>query len=447
MKSLHKLALSAALAAFFIVPALAQNPGTVTNHAFVIGGGANTTGYTSLLCTSAQLAVGQTAADPICRTLTGDVTIDAAGVTAIGSAKVTNAMLNADVYSTIHTWSAAQTVAINQNTTTAWIASNNSAGTAAAAGFVAGNGTNNGTFGIGGTGNTAFSSALQNRAYVLSNSTAAGIAVFSDGANPINFYNNGTLSGAFSGAGVFSLTTPLAASSGGTGLSSLAAGCATFLGTATSANLRGCISDETGTGLAYFQGGDIGTPSAGSAANLTLAANQVTRANLAQGVARSVVGVAGNSTANVADIQGSTANTFLGVNSAGTGVAFQSLRQIIPFYLNTVSIPQATTLFTITLGNATEAAIQALCPIAGTFRNLFIQTTAPAAGQTLTAVWRVNNADTALTCVVTGTGTTCNDTTHTATCTAGQSYAVKLTTSATTGTLTSVSGGVEFDTP
>lgn len=37
----------------------------------------------------------------------------------------------------------------------------------------------------------------------------------------------------------------------------------------TSAQLRGVLSDETGTGAAYFQGGDIGTPSSGVATNLT----------------------------------------------------------------------------------------------------------------------------------------------------------------------------------
>ncbi len=37
----------------------------------------------------------------------------------------------------------------------------------------------------------------------------------------------------------------------------------------SSAQLRGVLNDETGTGLAYFQGGDIGTPSAGVATNLT----------------------------------------------------------------------------------------------------------------------------------------------------------------------------------
>lgn len=53
--------------------------------------------------------------------------------------------------------------------------------------------------------------------------------------------------------------------------------------------------------------------------------NAVTRSMLSQGVAHSVIGVAGNATANVADIQGTTANTFLGVNSGGTGLAFSTI--------------------------------------------------------------------------------------------------------------------------
>lgn len=59
--------------------AYAQNPGTVTNHAFVIGKGPGVTGYTSLLCASGQLAVGQ-AADPVCRSVSGDATFAATGV-------------------------------------------------------------------------------------------------------------------------------------------------------------------------------------------------------------------------------------------------------------------------------------------------------------------------------------------------------------------------------
>jgi hypothetical protein len=109
MKFLTRV-LAVASAAFFIAgSALAQNAGTVTNHAFALGKGPGVGGYTSLLCGSAQLAVGQAAADPICQTITGDVTISAAGATAIGATKVTSAMLNADVFSTAHTWAGQQT--------------------------------------------------------------------------------------------------------------------------------------------------------------------------------------------------------------------------------------------------------------------------------------------------------------------------------------------------
>ncbi|TGQ11236.1 hypothetical protein EN858_15045 [Mesorhizobium sp. M4B.F.Ca.ET.215.01.1.1] len=48
-----------------------------------------------------------------------------------------------------------------------------------------------------------------------------------------------------------------------------AAGFDTFTATPSSANLRALMTDESGTGLAYFQNGDLGTPSAGVATNLT----------------------------------------------------------------------------------------------------------------------------------------------------------------------------------
>lgn len=98
MKTLS--AFRVAAAAFFVVlssVAMAQNSGTVTSHAFVLGKGPGVQGFTSLLCGSAQLAVGQSAADPICQTITGDVTISAVGVTAIGASKVTNTMLTGPV--------------------------------------------------------------------------------------------------------------------------------------------------------------------------------------------------------------------------------------------------------------------------------------------------------------------------------------------------------------
>jgi len=94
MKMINLRSLLAAFAAFFIAgSAAAQTAGTVTNHAFAIGKGAGQTGFTSLLCASTQIAIGQSAANPACYALTGDVTMSASGVTAIGAGKVTNAML------------------------------------------------------------------------------------------------------------------------------------------------------------------------------------------------------------------------------------------------------------------------------------------------------------------------------------------------------------------
>lgn len=90
----------------------------------------------------------------------------------------------------------------------------------------------------------------------------AGVVNVSTG---IRVANAATIGNVLRGNGTNFVSAQLAAAD----LSGIAAGCVTFLGTPSSANLRGCISDETGTGLAYFQGGDIGTPSAGVGTNLT----------------------------------------------------------------------------------------------------------------------------------------------------------------------------------
>lgn len=69
--------------------------------------------------------------------------------------------------------------------------------------------------------------------------------------------------------------------------------------------------------------GDVTGAGAGSFA-ATIANNAVTDAKFRQGVARSVVGVTGNATANTADLQGAT-DTVLRVNGAGTAVAFGAI--------------------------------------------------------------------------------------------------------------------------
>jgi hypothetical protein len=88
--------------------------------------------------------------------------------------------------------------------------------------------------------------------------------------------------------------------------------------------INGGTHSGTNTGdQTITMSGDVSGSGTG-AITTAIGANVVARAMQAQGVARSVIGVAGNATANVADIQG-TASQFLGVNSAGTAVAFQTM--------------------------------------------------------------------------------------------------------------------------
>jgi hypothetical protein len=53
------------------------------------------------------------------------------------------------------------------------------------------------------------------------------------------------------------------------GISGLGTGVATFLATPSSANLRAALTDETGTGIAYFVGGALGTPSSATLTSAT----------------------------------------------------------------------------------------------------------------------------------------------------------------------------------
>lgn len=54
-----------------------------------------------------------------------------------------------------------------------------------------------------------------------------------------------------------------------TGVSGLGTGVATFLATPSSANLRSALTDEVGTGAAYFVGGALGTPASATLTNAT----------------------------------------------------------------------------------------------------------------------------------------------------------------------------------
>jgi microcystin-dependent protein len=94
--------------------------------------------------------------------------------------------------------------------------------------------------------------------------TSTALNVTTDTTGALNIQTSGVNAISISSSQVVTLASPLPAGSGGTGLSSLGTGVATFLGTPSSANLLAAVTDETGTGALVF-----GTAPTISSANLT----------------------------------------------------------------------------------------------------------------------------------------------------------------------------------
>src|SRR2546423_2740782 len=131
----------------------------------------------------------------------------------------------------------------------------------------------------------------------------------------------------------------------------------------------GVASSEATLGAARFPAlsGDVTTPG-GSLAS-TIAANAVTDAKFRQGVARSVVGVTGNATANTADIQG-TADQVLRVNGAGTALGFGAIdlskTAAVGGVLQAASFSPLTGDVTTSAGSLATTAAATLSRIVGT---------------------------------------------------------------------------------
>jgi hypothetical protein len=87
----------------------AASSALLTQYGILYGGGAGACPVAMAAATDGQLIVGQSSAAPLWKTISGDVTLSAAGAMTIGATKVTSAMLNADVFSTAHSWAGQQT--------------------------------------------------------------------------------------------------------------------------------------------------------------------------------------------------------------------------------------------------------------------------------------------------------------------------------------------------
>jgi microcystin-dependent protein len=81
---------------------------------------------------------------------------------------------------------------------------------------------------------------------------ATSLNVITDTTGAMAIQTSGTTAISINNSQVVSLTNPLLPASGGTGITSLGTGVATFLGTPSSANLAAAVTDETGTGSLVF---------------------------------------------------------------------------------------------------------------------------------------------------------------------------------------------------
>ena len=184
------------------------------------------------------------------------------------------------------------------------------------------------------------------------------------------------------------VTGTLPVANGGTGITSLGAGVATFLGTPSSANLAAAITDETGSGALVFATSPtlvtpaLGTPSSGNLANCTFPTlNQNTSGSAATlTTPRNINGVAFNGSIDITVT--AAAGTLSGATLA-SGVTASSLTSVGTISSGTWNGSSISTTYTdakVTSVNGSTGAITGLATTAGTLAQFGATTSAQLLG-------------------------------------------------------------------
>lgn len=389
--------------------------------------------------------------------------------------------------------------ATNGNALTTWKFGNSGTGVHSLTAYLTANTNGGAYFGIAGSGYTDIV-ILQNRAVVIGQTALGGIVLDAQGTNPIIFAIGDLESGRFpSTRGELDLGVS-ATTGGALKLYGATQGSVT-LKAAANVNANSTITWPNGTTDFSATGGSgptqyVKQASAGGAftvgaiangdlsgAGVALTANNDTNVTLTLGgspstallsatsltlgwtgtlaVSRGGTGLATLTAHGVPLGNGTSAPNFLGPCST-TGQIFigqgasadpQCGSQKMAFSGNsavagTTCATNTTCFFWMGQNQLNEGNVEGSVPYNGTLKNLYITEAiaTPGVGQSHTFTVRVANADTAITCQISGANTTCNDTSHTAAVTAGQFISIKTVLSAAAA----ASGfifGLEFDTP